>query len=92
MQSLFEVVTRLIASNKYFCKVFVCNNFGRDGHLECFSDPCPRYVLRILAGSDNFFVCFKFMKEFEIRMRLLCLQLEATCLQWCFFFTYNSQF
>ena len=31
MQSVFVIITTLIASNNYFCKGFVCNNFGRDG-------------------------------------------------------------
>ena len=28
------IITKLIASEIYFCKEFLCNNFGRDGSLE----------------------------------------------------------
>ena len=31
MQSVFVIITKLIASKNYFCKEFFCNNFGRDG-------------------------------------------------------------
>ena len=31
MQSVFVIVTKLIACKHYFCKEFFCNNFGRDG-------------------------------------------------------------
>ena len=31
MQSVFVIITKLIASKKYFCKEVFCNNFGRDG-------------------------------------------------------------
>ena len=31
MQSVFVIITKLIASENYFCKEFFCNNFGRGG-------------------------------------------------------------
>ena len=31
MQSVFAIITKLIASRNYFCKEVFCNNFGRDG-------------------------------------------------------------
>ena len=31
MQSVFVIITKLIASKNYFCKEVFCNNFGRDG-------------------------------------------------------------
>ena len=31
MQSVFVIITKLIASKSYFCKEVFCNNFGRDG-------------------------------------------------------------
>ena len=31
MQSVFVIITKLIASKHYFCKEVFCNNFGRDG-------------------------------------------------------------
>ena len=34
MQSVFVLVTKLIASKNYFCKEVFCNNFGRVGKLE----------------------------------------------------------
>ena len=34
MQSVFVIITKLIASKKYFCKELFCNNFGRDGTVE----------------------------------------------------------
>ena len=34
MQSVFVIVTKLIASKNYFCKEVSCNNFGRDGTIE----------------------------------------------------------
>ena len=33
MQSVFVIITKLIASNNYFCKEGFCNNFGRDDNL-----------------------------------------------------------
>ena len=33
MQSVFVILTKLIASKNYFCQEFFCNNFGRDGNL-----------------------------------------------------------
>ena len=35
MQSVFVIITKLIASKHYFCKEVFCNNFGRDG-IELF--------------------------------------------------------
>ena len=31
MQTVFVIITKLIASENYFCKEVFCNNFGRDG-------------------------------------------------------------
>ena len=31
MQCVFVIITKLIASEHYFCKEVFCNNFGRDG-------------------------------------------------------------
>ena len=31
MQSVFAIITKSIASEKYFCKEVFCNNFGCDG-------------------------------------------------------------
>ena len=31
MQSAFVIITKLIASENYFCKEVFCKNFGRDG-------------------------------------------------------------
>ena len=31
MQSVFVILTKLIASKSYYCKEVFCNNFGRDG-------------------------------------------------------------
>ena len=34
MQSVFVIITRLIASKIYLCKEFCCNNFGRNGSFS----------------------------------------------------------
>ena len=34
MQSVFVIITKLIASKHYFCKDFFCNNFGLDSTIE----------------------------------------------------------
>ena len=34
MESVFVIITKLIASKNYFCKEVFCNNFGRDGILN----------------------------------------------------------
>ena len=31
MHSVFVIITKVIASENYFCKEVFCNNFGRDG-------------------------------------------------------------
>ena len=33
MQSVFVIITKVIASKNYFCKEVFCNNFGRDGNV-----------------------------------------------------------
>ena len=41
MQSVFVIITKLIASKKYFCKEVFCNNFGRDGTEKLQKSPPP---------------------------------------------------
>ena len=36
MQSVFVIITKLIASKNYFCKEVFCNNFVRDGTVLVF--------------------------------------------------------
>ena len=38
MQSVFVIITKLIASKNYFCKEVFCNNFDRDGIPSVFSN------------------------------------------------------
>ena len=34
MQSVFVIITKMIASKNYFYKEVFCNNFGRDGNVQ----------------------------------------------------------
>ena len=42
MQSVFVIVTKLIASGNIFCKEVFCNNFGRDGTFQHFEENTTR--------------------------------------------------
>ena len=41
MQSVFVIITKLIASKHYFCKEVFCNNFGRGGTSYRIPQPHP---------------------------------------------------
>ena len=47
MQNVFVIITKLIASNNYFCKEVFCNNFGRDGMY-------PRVCVCVFEGLGRF--------------------------------------
>ena len=59
MQSVFVIITKLIASKNYFCKKFFCNSFGRVG--------------RVFEGETGgvIFVFFFFLSIFA---RKICLR------------------
>ena len=53
MQSVFVIITKLIASNKYFCKEVFCNNFGRDGSVHRTTTHVPEKHARLLDQSQS---------------------------------------
>ena len=58
MQSVFVIITKLVASKKYFCKEVFCNDFGRVGSVLGLSPQrsentfrsLPKHFLDILAA------------------------------------------
>ena len=56
MQSVFVIITKLIASKIYFCKEVFCNNFGRDGKFWGViirgAQPSPRLSEDICLGAS----------------------------------------
>ena len=56
MQSVFEIITKLIASKHYFCKEFFCNNFGRIG--TGINSPNNFIGRQFLLGKLTTKVCF----------------------------------
>ena len=80
MQSLFVIITKLIASKNYFCKFFFCKNFGRDGAM---------WQIGVLAGKPCTFLvqngslsAFWHYKKKETLSRALNLKwhIPSTCL------------
>ena len=55
MQSVFVIITKIIACKHYFCKEFFCNNFGRDG-TRYFSRSSLRGSISVLLLSMSLFV------------------------------------
>ena len=60
MQSVFVIVTKLVASKIYFCKEVFCNNFGCAGNeLHIWMDiwnctsRCPSRCLKALLGGET---------------------------------------
>ena len=60
MQSVFVIITKLIASKNDLCKEVVCNNVGRDGkNTNCKEDFCNNFgrasnsqnVIQIMEAS-----------------------------------------
>ena len=50
MQSVFVRITKLIASEIYFCKEVFCNNFGRDGTVHLKIDIVNTRSLELLGA------------------------------------------
>ena len=49
MQSVFVIITTLIASKIYFCKEVSCNNFGRDG--ICAAPPAEAHPRKFVVKT-----------------------------------------
>ena len=64
MQSVFVILTKLMASKIYFCNEVFCNNFGRDGI----------HVMQLQFWSfleNSFCICFG--------GRATCFELKMSC-------------
>ena len=56
MQSVFVIITKLIASKNYFCKEVICNNFGSDGKVKNWKkgkDPHPQDKIQQLDFTKD---------------------------------------
>ena len=54
MQSVFVIITKLIASKHYFCKEVFCNNFGRDGSRDLKFLSATRSRMEMLTKENVF--------------------------------------
>ena len=53
MESVFVIITKLIASKKYFCKMVFCNNFGRDGMPKTGLNKIAIVTMRICESDSG---------------------------------------
>ena len=76
MQSVFVIITKLIASKKYFCKEVFCNNFGRDGTRTkaCFLSFSVGLTRKILWELAHLRI--QTVRETVLGQRLICCYLS----------------